>query len=119
MEICHVFLNKDFKLKANNRKKLQEKVNKETQTDETDSLRTKTVEAQTSAIEVADKCTETLLTKLNLDPDIEKLFSGFCKETLKQLGKIDLEKYHFRLLVYTGDENDVVAMSDYYADYAK
>ena len=55
-----------------------------TQTDETNSLKTKTVEAQTSVTEVTDKCTETLLTKVDLDPDIEKIFAVFCKETLKQ-----------------------------------
>ena len=37
----------------------------------------------------------------------------------QQLGKTDLENSHLRLLVYRGDEDDVVAMSDYYADYAK
>ena len=56
---------------------------------------------------------------LDLDSDNEHLFSGFCKEMLKQLGKTDLEKSHLRLLVYKGDEDDVIATSDYYADYAK
>ena len=69
-------------LKANSRKKLQEKA---IQTDGNDSLETKTVESQTSAVEAKDNSTETLLTILDLDSDIEHLFSGFCKEMLRQL----------------------------------
>ena len=103
-------------LKANSRKKLQTKA---IQTDGNNSLETKTVESQTSAVEVKDNSTETLLTILDLDSEIEQLFSGFCKEMLKQLGKTNLEKSHLRLLVYTGDEDDVVATSEYYDDYAK
>ena len=90
---------------------------KATQTDE--MLKTNTVEAQTCSTEVEDKSTETLLMHLDLDSDTEHLFSGFCKEMLKQLGKNDLGKSHLRLLVYKGDEDDVIATSDYYADYAK
>ena len=69
--------------------------------------------------EVSDKTTETLLCNLDLEPDIEHIFSGFCKETLIQLGKTNLVNSHLRLLVYRGDEDDDVATSDYYADYAK
>ena len=36
-----------------------------------------------------------------------------------QLGLSDLPKSHLRIFVYTGDEDDVVATSDYYSDYAK
>ena len=38
---------------------------------------------------------------------------------MRQLGLTDLDKCHLRLFVYNGDEDDVVTMSDYYADYAK
>ena len=62
---------------------------------------------------------KTAFEPLDLTSRILKTFSVFCKETLKQLGKTDLENSHLRLLVYTGDEDDVVAMSDYYDDYAK
>ena len=84
---------------------MQEKgINKVTQTNENETL--KSVDTQTSSTEVSDKCTETLLTNLEIDSDIEHLFSGFCKEMLRQLGKTNLEKSHVRLFVYTGDEKN-------------
>ena len=69
---------------------------------------------------MADKNTETLLTTVNLSPDIEHIFSGFCKQGLKQLGFLpDLDKCHLRLFIYNGDDDAVIATSDYYADYEK
>ena len=102
------------------RQRLQEKgSNKVTQTDENEMSKTATIDTQTSSTEMSDKGTETLLKNLEIDSDIEHLFSGFCKETLRQFGKVNLGKSHVRLFVYTGDEDDIVATSDYYADYAK
>ena len=103
-------------LKAKNKNKLREQ---STQTVEIEPMNTKSVEAQTSTIEVTDKATETLLRNLDLDSEIEQLFSGFCKQALMQLGLSNVPKSHLRIFVYTGDEDDVVATSDYYSDYAK
>ena len=120
MEILITKLKVDIKKFKASQKKTQEKSSKTCQTDESTGIFTSnTVETQTNMTEVSDKTTETLLCNLDLEPDIEHIFSGFCKETLRQLGKTDLVTSHLRLLVYKGDEDDIVATSDYYADYAK
>ena len=71
-------LKRDIKtLKAKNRNNSKEQ---STQTVETEPLNTKSVEAQTSAIEVTDKYTETLLTNLDLDSEIEQFFPEFANK---------------------------------------
>ena len=59
-----------------------------------------TAETKTSSVELTDKDTKTLLTTVNLSPDIEHIFSGVCKQALKQLGfRPKLDKCHLRLFV--------------------
>ena len=70
---------------------------------------------------MVDKETETLLTNIELGPDIEYDISGFCKVMLKQLGKNEFENIssQLRLFMYRqGSDEDEIAMHDFYTDYA-
>ena len=75
----------------------------------------------TNSKEFADKETETLLTNVELSPDIEYDISVFCKVLLKQLGQNQLENIssQLRLFMYKqGSDEEEVAMHDFYTDYA-
>ena len=70
-----------------------------------------------------DQETETLLTDLDLPPDIEYEISGFCKIMLKQLGQKHnvFDNSQLRLFMYRQGNNEEeidIAMNDFYTDYA-